>query len=100
MEIERDSVHFLILERLCALPKPVRGTSGAMLDRDFNAAEAVQALAAAGLIRERGWHDGPGAIWIPTAEGERVYQRLAALAPPKPASPRWLRKPPARTSDG
>jgi hypothetical protein len=92
MTIERDSVHFLILERLCALPRPVRGTSVAMLERDYSAPWAVAELAAAGLVRERGWHDGPGSIWVPTPQGEALYQQLAAAGPVKPASPRWVRK--------
>ena len=45
MTIERDSVHFRILERLCAMPKPVRGISGAMLERHFGAPAAVEELA-------------------------------------------------------
>ena len=92
MPIERDSVQFQILARLCGAPKAVRGTSGAMLDRDYNAPWAVDELAAAGLIRQRGWHDGPGAIWIPTPAGEEVYERLIAERA-KPAAPRWGRHP-------
>jgi hypothetical protein len=77
MMIERDSVHFQILERLCAMPKAVRGISGAMLDRRFNALWAVDELAAAGLIAERGWADGPGTVWVPTTAGETIYQELS-----------------------
>ena len=77
MAIERDSAHFRILERLCLMPRPVRGISGAMLDRHFGAPDAVEKLAAEGLIRARGWANGPGLIWIPTAEGEAAYQALA-----------------------
>ena len=77
MTIERDSVHFRILERLCTMPKPVRGIAGAMLDRHFGAPDAVEELAAEGLIQGRGWADGPGLIWIPTPEGEAVYRELA-----------------------
>jgi hypothetical protein len=77
MTIERDSVHFRILERLCAMPKPVRGISGAMLDRHFGAPAAVEELASLGLIQGRGWANGPGLIWIPTAGGEALYQELA-----------------------
>jgi hypothetical protein len=100
MTIERDSVHYLILERLCSLPRPVRGTSGAMLQRDYDAPGAVAELAAAGLIRERGWHDGPGSIWVPTADGEALYQQLAAAGPVKPASPRWITKPELKSPGG
>jgi hypothetical protein len=77
MSIERDSVHFRILERLCAMPKPVRGISGAMLERHFDATWAVEELAAANLIAARGWANGPGAVWIPTAAGEALYRELA-----------------------
>lgn len=77
MQIERDSVHFRILERLCAMPKPVRGIAGGMLDRHFGAPDAVEELAAAGLIQGRGWANGPGMIWIPTPAGEALYHELA-----------------------
>jgi hypothetical protein len=77
MEIERDDVHFRILERLCSMPPAVRGISGAMLERRFNAGWVVDELAAAGLIQARGWANGPGAVWIPTEAGEAVYRRLA-----------------------
>ena len=77
MTIERDSVHFRILERLCTMPRPVRGIAGAMLERHFSAPEAVEELARLGLIQGRGWANGPGLIWIPTAEGEAAYQALA-----------------------
>jgi hypothetical protein len=77
MMIERDSVHFQILERLCGMPKAVRGISGAMLDRRFNALWAVDELASAGLITERGWADGPGTVWVPTAAGEAIYHELS-----------------------
>jgi hypothetical protein len=76
MEIERDGVHFRILERLCSMPQAVRGISGAMLERHFNASWAVDELAAARLIRPRGWANGPGAIWIPTEDGLAIYRRL------------------------
>lgn len=97
MTIERDSVHFLILERLCSAPKAVRGTSGAMLDRDYNAPAAVAELAALGLIRERGWHNGPGAIWIPTAKGEALHAELAKAPQAKTPAPRWIQKPELKT---
>ena len=77
MTIERDSVHFRILERLCAMPRPVRGIAGGMLERHFGAPDAVEELAAEGLIKGRGWANGPGMIWIPTPEGEALYQALA-----------------------
>ena len=95
MEIERDGVHFRILERLCSMPRAVRGISGAMLERHFNASWAVDELAAARLIQARGWANGPGAVWIPTEDGEAVYRRLAGNngagsgtgAQPEPAPP-------------
>jgi len=93
MEIDRDGVHFRILERLCSMPPAVRGISGAMLERHFNAGWAVDELAAARLIQARGWANGPGAVWIPTEAGEAIYRRLAGTngagsgtaAPPEPA---------------
>ena len=77
MMIERDSVHFRILERLCSMPKAVRGISAAMLDRHFHADWAVEELASAGLIAERGWADGPGTIWVPTGAGEALYREFS-----------------------
>jgi hypothetical protein len=80
MMIERDSVHFQILERLCSMPRAVRGISGAMLDRHFHADWAVEDLSGAGLITERGWADGPGTVWVPTAAGEALYRALTQQA--------------------
>jgi hypothetical protein len=77
MTIERDSVHFRILERLCSMPKPVRGIAGGMLERHFGAPQAVEELASEGLIKGRGWANGPGMIWIPTPAGEALYRELA-----------------------
>ncbi|MDX1539799.1 MAG: hypothetical protein R3349_00205 [Geminicoccaceae bacterium] len=91
MTIERDSIHFQILERLCAAPRPVRGASGAILERDYNAPRALQELKAQGLIKERGWHDGPGSIFVPTEEGEALYAKLVDTAA-KPLSPRWVKR--------
>ena len=85
MTIERDSVHFRILERLCTMPKPVRGISGAMLDRHFGAPDAVEELASLGLLQGRGWANGPGMIWIPTAAGEAAYRELADGARERPS---------------
>ena len=79
MEVRRDIVHFAILEALCRMARPVRGISAAMLERHFAAPAAVRDLAEDGLIRERGWHEGPGAIWVPTAAGEALYRRLAGV---------------------
>lgn len=76
MMIERGSVHFQILERMCSMPKAVRGISGTMLDRHFHADWAVEELSGAGLIAERGWADGPGAVWVPTAAGEALFREL------------------------
>ena len=86
MTIERDSVEFRILERLCTMPKPVRGISGAMLDRHFGTPAAVEELAAAGLIQGRGWANGPGMVWIPTPEGEAAYRALASHDRKEPAA--------------
>lgn len=76
MAIQRESVHFQILERLCSTEPHLRGTSGAMLDRDYGEPTAVSELATAGLIKERGWHSGPGAIWVPTDAGIALYQAM------------------------
>jgi hypothetical protein len=84
MGIERDSVHFRILERLCTMPKPVRGIAGGMLDRHFGAPDAVEELASLGLIQGRGWANGPGMVWIPTADGEALYRELAGGGPGRP----------------
>jgi hypothetical protein len=95
MMIQRDSVHFQILERLCAVPAAVRGTSGAMLERGFGAPSVIAELERAGLIRERGWHSGPGAVWVPTEEGIALYDQLMAESPddpPRAPSPRWVRR--------
>jgi hypothetical protein len=91
MMVDRDSVHFQILERLCSVPRPVRGTSGAMLERGYHAPWAVDELATAGLIRPRGWHNGPGSVWVPTDAGMALYQELAGAAGPSP-SPPWVRQ--------
>jgi hypothetical protein len=105
MTIERDSVQFRVLERLCSMPKPVRGISGAMLERHFGSGAAIEELAGAGLIAARGWANGPGAVWIPTAAGEAVWRELLdgrSEAPPfqpvkTPADAgRHPRKPPDR----
>lgn len=77
--LQRQSVHHKILERLCAMAEPVRGIAEAMLNRSFNNPRAIQELAQAGLIRERGWAHGPGGIWVPTKAGEVA---LAALPTP------------------
>lgn len=97
MTIERDSVHFQILERLCALPRPVRGTSAAMLMRDFDDPRAIDELKEMGLIKERGWHNGPGAILIPTREGEALFEQMENVQP-KPAAPRWIKPSEVKTS--
>jgi hypothetical protein len=52
-----------------------------MLDRHFHADWAVEELSGAGLIAERGWADGPGAVWVPTAPGEALYRELAQRMP-------------------
>ena len=36
----------------------------------------IEELASLGLIQARGWANGPGMIWIPTAAGEAAYQTL------------------------
>ena len=68
--IEKDSIEYEILLALTAMPRPVRGMSEAMLLRTFRSPRAIRTLASQGLIKRRGWHDGPGGIWVPTPEGE------------------------------
>ena len=79
MQVERGSAPFKILEKLCTAPRAVRGVSTVMLNRAFDAPGAIEALADAGLIAERGWHSGPGAVWIPTETGENLYDELASV---------------------
>ena len=76
--IEKSSPEHEILSALCAMPRPVRGMSEAMLLRNFRSSRAIRNLASDGLIRRRGWHDGPGGVWVPTAEGESVVLEKTA----------------------
>ncbi|MGI9449885.1 MAG: hypothetical protein ACR2QH_04485 [Geminicoccaceae bacterium] len=76
MQIEYGSVHYRILDHLCAMPKAVRGMSGPMLQRLFGGSDAIEDLAASGLIKKRGWADGPGSIWVPTAAGEALLLEI------------------------
>ena len=85
MQIRYDSVHFRILERLCAMPKAVRGMAPAMLQRQFGDLAAVEALAAAGLLKRRGWADGPGWVWIPTEAGLALHASMRAAPHQSPA---------------
>ena len=78
MDMQSGSVHHQILERLCAMPKAVRGISAAMLKRQFGESGAIDDLIGAGLIRMRGWADGPGAVLVPTANGEALADKLRA----------------------
>jgi hypothetical protein len=68
--LSKDSDEYRILVALCRMPRPVRGMSEAMLLRDFKSGRPIQTLASQGLIRRRGWYDGPGGIWVPTKQGE------------------------------
>ncbi len=85
MQIRYDSVHFHILERLCVMPKAVRGMAPAMLQRQFGDLVAVEELAAAGLLRKRGWADGPGWVWIPTEAGLTLHERMRAAPNQSPS---------------
>ena len=58
------------------MPKAVRGMAPAMLQRQFGDLAAVEALAAAGLLKRRGWADGPGWIWVPTEAGEALHYAM------------------------
>ncbi|MEM7041449.1 MAG: hypothetical protein AAF543_01430 [Pseudomonadota bacterium] len=85
MKVRHDSVHFHILARLCGMPKAVRGMAPAMLQRKFGDLSAVDDLASAGLLRKRGWADGPGWIWIPTEAGEALYRSMSTASHQSPA---------------
>lgn len=76
--LEKESDEYKILETLCRMPRPVRGMSEAMLVRRFKSPRPIQTLAAKGLIRHRGWSDGPGGVWVPTREGEAVIAGTSA----------------------
>jgi hypothetical protein len=78
MRIRRNSVQFEILDCLCSMPKAVRGMAPAMLQRRFGDLGAVEDLAAAGLVKKRGWSDGPGWIWVPTEAGEALHREISA----------------------
>ena len=85
MKIRPDSVHFRILDRLCRMPKAVRGMAPAMLQRTFGDLSPVEDLASAGLLKKRGWADGPGWIWIPTEAGEALYRSMSTAPRKGPA---------------
>jgi hypothetical protein len=85
MKLRHDSVHFHILDRLCRMPKAVRGMAPAMLQRRFGDLAAVEALAAAGLLKKRGWADGPGWIWIPTEAGEALHNTMTTAPHQSPS---------------
>ncbi len=75
--VDPDSTHFRILARLCAMPRAVRGISRPMLNRVFSDPRAIDDLARSKLIRQRGWNDGPGGIWVPTEAGEALFEELS-----------------------
>ncbi len=75
--VDKDSDEYRILETLCRMPRPVRGMSEEMLVRSFKSARPLRALAGQGLIRRRGWCDGPGGIWVPTEAGEALVSDAA-----------------------
>ena len=78
MQIQRNSIHFRILEALCTTPKPVRGITAVMLNRQFDAPQVLAELESEGLISEKGWDKGPGAVLVATAAGEQLYHELSA----------------------
>lgn len=86
MQIRHDSVHFHILDRLCRMPKAVRGMAPAMLERQFGDLLAVDDLAAAGLVKKRGWADGPGWVWIPTEAGQALHHDMTSASHQSQAS--------------
>jgi len=78
MQIQRNSVHFRVLEALCTTPEAVRGITSVMLNRKFDAPQALLDLESEGLISEKGWDQGPGAVLVATEAGARLYRTLAA----------------------
>ena len=85
MRVHHGSVHFEILERLCTMPRAVRGMAPAMLQRTFGDLQSVDELAAAGYLKKRGWADGPGWVWIPTEAGEALYHSMSDASHQGPA---------------
>jgi len=85
MIVRHDSVHFLILDRLCRMPRAVRGMAPAMLQRQFGDITVVEELAAAGFLKKRGWTDGPGWVWVPTEAGEALHQRMTTAPHQSPS---------------
>ncbi|MEZ5935771.1 MAG: hypothetical protein R3F54_28450 [Alphaproteobacteria bacterium] len=85
MQVRHDSIHFQILDRLCRMRRAVRGIAPAMLQRQFGDLLAVEDLAAAGLLKKRGWADGPGWVWVPTEEGEALHRSMATAPHQSPA---------------
>lgn len=51
-----------------------------MLLRQFGESAAVDDLLAAGLIKRRGWADGPGSVLVLTPEGEALAEALRTPA--------------------
>jgi len=78
MQIQLNSAHFRILEALCTTPKPVRGITAVMLNRKFNAPQVLIELESEGLISEKRWDKGPGAVLVATMRGEQLYSTLSA----------------------
>lgn len=77
MQIQRDSLHFRVLEALDAMPQAMPGITAVMLNRKFNAPQVLVELEAEGLIAEKGWDTGPGAVVVATEAGARLYRALA-----------------------
>jgi len=48
-----------------------------MLNRKFNAPRVLEELESNGLIVEKGWDKGPGAVLVATEAGIRLYRELA-----------------------
>lgn len=80
MQVRHDSVHFRVLDRLCSMRRAVRGMAPAMLQRQFGDLIAVEDLAAAGLLKKRGWAAGPGWVWVPTEAGEALHRAMATAS--------------------
>lgn len=78
MQVHWGSLEHQVLEMLCGMPLAVRGMSDVMLDRAApGAARILHDMAADGLLKSRGWCEGPGLIWVPTAAGEAALGSMA-----------------------
>ena len=76
--IEKSPPEHEILTALRDMPRPVRGMSEEVSLGIFRSPRAIHNLASQGLIRLRGWSDGPRGAWVPTPEGENLLIQSTA----------------------